>query len=221
MLIFSGFDNDRKFIEIKNIEECKYIESDCYAYINIDSTATQDLESYFKLGALLQKHEVPYAVVLSDYASCHINNFYYTEENTLAILKEQIKNDNVMQKQTPIYQSHEQLSQIVTADCVKTITKRHNIPLLPLKTILFMFAKHGASFFILDEKNYTLLPLAQNLANYYLLDIKILALVDSYTQLEHIAYWTLDSNFSKNNQCIGIDGVVEKNLLIQHTAKTQ
>ena len=73
MLILSSFDNDKKFIEIIDINECRNIESDCYAYISIDSVLQSDLEKYFQIGKFLNQNEMQYAIFLNNKVEYHLN----------------------------------------------------------------------------------------------------------------------------------------------------
>lgn len=181
MLILSSFDNDKQFIEILNTSECENVESDCYAYISIDSVLPSNLEKYFKIAKSLHKNEVKYAVLLNDRASYHVNYFESaTKKEYLASFDEEVS----------------------------------------LQFILSMFAKYGASFFIFDESDYDLLPLAQSYANYHLLDMKILGLVDSYKQAGSICTWSGGNRSKDMNKSIHIDGVVEKSLLVKHKTKS-
>ncbi len=78
-----------------------------------------------------------------------------------------------------------------------------------LHTILLMFAQCGASFFIMDKTN-RYLHEAQAVANQYLLDTKILALVESYMDIRATRNWC---DLDVLNGAIVIDGIVEKDLL--------
>lgn len=108
--------------------------------------------------------------------------------------------------------------------------EKYNIkPLFPFYTIFFMFAKHGASFFMLDKKNYKIFHIIQTMINYYLMDMKLLLIVDSYMDIEHIFLLPANDNHkSKNNiskhtyndveksyhKYIGVDGIIDRSLII-------
>ena len=93
---------------------------------------------------------------------------------------------------------------------------------LPLNMIILLFAQLGASFCLLDGRNHSLLPLAQLLANHYLLDLKILAVVKSCLAIQDLSFWRLytgekaiyateSSQIQKEE--VAIDGVVEEGLI--------
>lgn len=192
MLILSSFDNDKKFIEIIDINECKNIESDCYVYISIDSTLQRDLEKYFKIGKFLYQNEVQYAVLLNDLTGYRINS---------KMKKQYFEEDDEYYEGMDLVSNEEEIS---------------------LQFLLSMFAKHGASFFIFGKEDYDLLPLAQSYANYHLFDMKILALVRSYMESGFISSWkryvgSLNAEFI--DKFIHIDGTIEDGLLIKHKTK--
>ncbi|GAB0173339.1 hypothetical protein NHP164001_13580 [Helicobacter trogontum] len=185
MIIFSSFDNDAKFIEVNCLSDCDYLEANCYALICVDNGAKYSLESYFTLAKELHKHNIPYAVLLDEYAKLRYNHYGYPPKLILGSSAHQSQ-DKHCPTSSP----------------------------LPLNTLLFMFAKHGANFFILDKRNYEFLPMTQTLINHYLLDIKLLGLVDSYIELEDITSWIPQLEGNNYGQYIGIDGIVEKTLLV-------
>ncbi len=89
---------------------------------------------------------------------------------------------------------------------------------VPLNAAILMFAKLNARFIILDsgmsQDGIKLLAFAQSLANYYLLDSKILAAVDSYRDMQRLSFIDFGSFCNKmSSEFIGIDGVIEKSLL--------
>ena len=202
MIIFSSFDNDKKFIQVENLSDCDTLEADNYAFICIKHAGKKALESYFTLGKKLHKHNIPYAVLLDSPAVFQYCGHTRTEDGSSKWEKH-------------IYRYRGDIT-----DTDDEEYKSDDISnLLPLRTLLFMFAKHGASFFILDKQNYDFLPVAQTWIDHYLLDVKLLGLVDSYMEIESIASWSTYHdfmyNFLKNsNKYIGIDGVVERNLLV-------
>ncbi|RDU73709.1 hypothetical protein CQA66_00555 [Helicobacter aurati] len=188
MLIFSSLDTSKQFIEITDYADCKTLMADSYAFIRIDNY--QKLESYFLLGAELKKQEIAYMVLLDKEAKFMINEF---DSTTLSHTSRQYPNSQSYQNLATSKDSH-----------------------LPLNLIIVMFAHLGASFCLIDNRNFSLLPFAQSLVNHYLLDIKILALVDSYQELQNLHLWRpsiSDSYQDLQHAIIGIDGIVEKNLL--------
>lgn len=89
---------------------------------------------------------------------------------------------------------------------------------IPLNAAMLMFSKLCAKFLILDsgmgKDGVKLLAFAQSLANYYLLDSKILAAVDSYRDIQELSFIDFGSFCNKeHSDFIGIDGVIEKSLL--------
>lgn len=202
MIIFSSFDNDKKFMQVKRLSDCDTLEADSYAFICIKHADKEMLESYFTLGKELHKHNIPYAVLLDSPAVLQYCGHTKTEDGSSKWEKH-------------IYRYRGDIA--YTDD--REYKSEDISSLLPLRTLLFMFAKHGASFFILDRQNYDFLPAAQTWIDHYLLDIKLLGLVDSYMEIENIASWSTYHdfmyNFLKNsNKYIGIDGVVERSLLV-------
>ena len=201
MIIFSSFDNDKKFMQVKRLSDCDTLEADSYAFICIKHADKEMLESYFTLGKELYKHNIPYAVLLDSPAVLQYCGHTKTEDGSSKWEKHIYRyRGDIAYTDDGEYKSEDISS------------------LLPLRTLLFMFAKHGASFFILDKQNYDFLP-AATWIDHYLLDIKLLGLVDSYMEIENIASWSTYHdfmyNFLKNsNKYIGIDGVVERSLLV-------
>lgn len=198
MLIFNSFDNDSKFIEIQSFGDLEHIESDCYVFIRIVSEKQEYLESCFKLGKKLHKNDIKYAVLLDD--SIQINFIKKIDINE--IHNETLKDFNYIK------------------DCNNKSSKiSEGHPLFPFSTLFFMFSKHGANFFILDKKNYKLFPMLQTIINYYLMDMKLLLLVDSYMDIEDIFSWMPHNSHYKTkkdyHRYIGVDGVIERSLIIK------
>lgn len=185
MLIFSEIDNNKKFIEIDDIKECDKIMADSFVLIRIKSNDKNHLESRFKLGRELKQNEIDYAIYIDEVAKITINSAINFFDAT-----------NYYGDKINYYDKEK----------------------LPLNLILLMFAQCGASFCIIDERNKNILPFAQNIVNHYLLDMKILSLVESYMQIQDISYWLVECRGISVEPLsiveIGIDGVVEKNLLI-------
>lgn len=187
MLIFSNLGICKYFVEITHYEDSKSIMADSYAFICIDNC--EKLESYFLLGLELKKQEIEYAVLLGKEANFAINEFNSTS-----------KYPHYTHKNYPSAQN----------------LPTNQMSYLPLNLIILLFSQLGASFCLIDKRNFSLLPFAQSLVNHYLLDIKILALVESYKDIQNCGFWRpIVSDFCQDLQhmVIGIDGIVEKNLL--------
>lgn len=84
---------------------------------------------------------------------------------------------------------------------------------IPLNLALVMFADLHAQYFMLDSNNYDKLSVLQGIANYYLLDTKILAIVNSYIEAQYLSYFAQTN--TDNTSYIGIDGIIERGLLKQ------
>lgn len=225
MLILSSFDNDKKFIEIIDVNECQNIESDCYVYISIDSTSQSDLEKYFQIGKFLNQNEVQYAVLLNDITSYYISRRIYKykkmREDTAKRLKyEEYDSSFIGGCKLRHKWDYDRLDKDSLYEKEDLVSFNEEVS---LQFILSMFARYGASFFIFDENNYDLLPLAQSYANYHLFDMKILGLVSSYMQSGFISSWdnthSVDNGYVRFDKVIHIDGVIEKSLLVKHKTK--
>lgn len=91
----------------------------------------------------------------------------------------------------------------------------------PMKTLMLMFSNFGAKYFMIERNdgdfvkghNDDLLTILQTIANFYLLDMKILAVVTSYNAIEELSYIRMPSESMDEDERIGIDGIIEKSLL--------
>lgn len=93
-----------------------------------------------------------------------------------------------------------------------------------LKTALLMFADFGASYFMIERddgdfikgRHDDKLATLQNIANFYLLDMKILAVVSSYQAIEELSFMRMpDDSIDDNSAHIGIDGIIERKILLR------
>lgn len=91
----------------------------------------------------------------------------------------------------------------------------------PTKTMLLMFASFNAQYFMVERddgdfikgKHDDLLATLQSIANFYLLDMKVLAVVESYHAIEEISYMRLANQSLDEDARIGIDGIIERRVL--------
>lgn len=187
MLIFSHLTSQQKFQEIKQFKDCDTIESDTCAFFNIHDATM--IESYFELAKQLQTHEVPYAVIIRGLGYCGAKE----SDFNISLSPESWFDE-------PILRNNYWLEKM----------KLSATNLIPLNMALLMFANFHAKYFILDRNNYHSLFVIQNLANYYLLDTKILAIVESYQQIQQLSWFGTNGNIP---QYVGLDGVIEHNML--------
>ncbi|MWV62552.1 hypothetical protein DCO58_03585 [Helicobacter saguini] len=91
-----------------------------------------------------------------------------------------------------------------------------------LKTSLLMFADLGASYFMIERddgdfikgRHDDMLATLQNIANFYLLDMKILAVVSSYQAIEELSFMRMpNDSMDDSDTHIGIDGIIERKVL--------
>lgn len=186
MLIFSSFDNDKKFIEASSLHEASKVNANDYALVRVSDN---NLKESLELAKDLKREKVGFVVYVdgeASFVSREVNMFLHIYRGT----------------------------------GVYPVQDKHG---LPLNVIVLLFAQLGASFCLLDERNHSLLPLAQLLANHYLLDLKILAVVESYLEIQDLSFWCLYTcekviHTTKLSQIqkeeVAIDGVVEKELIV-------
>ena len=177
MLIFSSFDNDKKFIEVSSLDEVSKVSANDYALIRVSD---KNLKESLELAKDLKREKVGFVVYVDGEASFvlkEVHMFYDIHGG--------------MPAEYPVHGQHG----------------------LPLNVIVLLFAQLGASFCLLDGRNHSLLPLAQLLANHYLLDLKILAMVESYSEIQDLSFWRLIYE-TTSIQEVAVDGVVEKELIV-------
>ena len=186
MLIFSSFDNDKKFIEVSSLDEASEVSANDYALVRVSD---KNLKESLELAKGLKREKVGFVVYVDGEASFvlkEVHMFYDIHGGVPA--------------EYPVHGQHG----------------------LPLNVIVLLFAQLGASFCLLDERNHSLLPLAQLLANHYLLDLKILAVVESYLEIQDLSFWCLytcekaiyTTKLSQiQKEEVAIDGVVEEGLI--------
>lgn len=191
MLIFSSFDNDKKFIEVSSLHEASKVSANNYALVRVSG---ENLKESLELAKDLKREKVGFVVYVDDEASFAL-------------------------KEVHMYMNIPSRSPKTPSHVVYPGPHERG---LPLNMIILLFAQLGASFCLLDGRNHSLLPLAQLLANHYLLDLKILAVVKSCLEIQDLSFWRLytgekaiytteSSQIQKEE--VAIDGVVEEGLI--------
>lgn len=91
-----------------------------------------------------------------------------------------------------------------------------------IKSAMLMFADFKALFFIIERsdgnfikgRHDDLLASLQNIVNFYLLDMKLLALVPSFYAIEELSNMRLpNDSMDDSDSRIGLDGIIENEVL--------
>ena len=193
MLIFSSFDNDKRFVEVSSLHEASKVSANDYALVRVSG---ENLKESLELAKDLKREKVGFVVYVDDEASFALKEVH---------MYMNIPSRSPKTPSLAIYPDPHERG-------------------LHLNMIILLFAQLGASFCLLDERNHSLLPLAQLLANHYLLDLKILAVVKSCLEIQYLSFWRLytggksiytytteSSQIQKEE--LTIDGVVEEGLI--------